>query len=470
MNQHSFLKPRLQSKERLHLIRMQRQIFRDLEREVRERVGRPPKSLERALQSYERSFKTIRKIASMHEILEEILLSPIVLLGDYHTLRQSQKSCLKILQGVVGRGRKVILAMELIYRKDQPILDRYLQGEIDEKSFLNAIRYHTTFPFNWVNYQPIFEFAKQRRIPAFGINFTARLAEDSLKERDQRGAKEIVKLIEENPGAILLVLYGDLHLRKEGIPGFVQEELQKKDLDKRLLVLYQNNESVYWKLAKRGIENKTEAVQLSTNAYCLMNSAPWIKLQSYLLWLEYGEDLLCKYYNECDPEEHSHSAFDYSHEIAQFAQRITEFLKLPSVNLESFEVHTMDDLRFLNRYALLRKWEIRRWILHSKSCYLPEKKIIYLARLDVNYAAEEAAEFIHHATSDYPIQDYLEPPYFFHRAWRKALGFFGSKLINPKRKVPSIAKGNPLYGIVHHYQHLLNQNQKIQEWIMQVTS
>ncbi len=456
MNQHSV-------ETRKHLLRIQRQIYKDLKEEVDRTIGKSRGPLARAFHDYERLLRRFEKRVPLEEVLDKLPQCDILYLGDYHTLLQSQKTALRILKEIVAKGRKVSLAIELVHWKNQPLLEAYLREELPEKEFLDAIGYPVTFPFNWTHYKPIFEFAKAESLPIYGINFTAQTTQNSLRSRDQKGAQALTQLISKHPEDLFFVLYGDIHLRKGGLPEMAQKILKKNGVRKRSLILYQNSETLYWKLARLGIENKTEAVRLSQNRYCLMNSTPWVKLQSYLLWLEHGEDLLCTHNNEQDPEEHPHSAFDYSHEIAELAQRITEFLKLPPVNLESFEVHTMEDLRFLDRYASLRKWEIRRWILHSKSCYLPEKRIIYLARLDVNHAAEEAAEFIHHSLSNYSVRDYLKPPYFFHRAWRKALGFFGSKLINPRRKIPTIPKGSPLQEITDHYQRLWNTNQSRQD-------
>ena len=54
-------------------------------------------------------------------------------------------------------------------------------------------------------------------------------------------------------------------------------------------IVYQNAENLYWQLAA---ERKEEAdvLQVGADSFCLMNTVPATKLQSYLDWLEYAED------------------------------------------------------------------------------------------------------------------------------------------------------------------------------------
>ena len=80
--------------------------------------------------------------------------------------------------------------------------------------------------------------------------------------------------------------------------------------------------------------------------------------------------------------------------------------------------------------------EKRAFIRHveeEQSAFVPALNTIYLATLSVNHAAEEAAHYVKQRASR--AAEPGEPrDRFYFVALNEALAFFGSKVINPKRK------------------------------------
>ena len=103
------------------------------------------------------------------------------------------------------------------------------------------------------------------------------------------------------------------------------------------------------------------------------------------------------------------------------------------------EIFTCGDLSFLERLAedkSLSRTEIKRikgQILSSESYFIPSKKIVYLANLSINHAAEEASHYVRILTAGPEFERKMVDA-FYANILHEALGFFGSKMINHKRK------------------------------------
>lgn len=359
-------------------------------------------------------------------MIEAILKSDIIYIGDYHTCNQSQRSFLRILKSLILKDRNFVIGLELIHSKHQKIIDQFLSGRISDETFNRKIRLREHWVFDlWSNFKPIFDFSKYHNIKVFGIDAEQEGA--SLKERDGATAKILKRILKGNPGKRLLVFIGDLHIAPAHLPKEVNEIFKKDGIKKKNLILFENSESIYWRLAEKGGgSDQAEVIRLKDGNFCRMHTPPIVCQQSYLNWLEHEE-------GEIDYDDAKTNFLD-------LVGRIAHFLK---INLgperDDVEVFTCGDLSFLRKLResnLFSKKEIttiKRQILSSESYYIAKIKYVYLANLSMNHAAEEASHFIKHlcSGSEKP-REYVDA--FYANTLHEALGFFGSKLINHKRK------------------------------------
>lgn len=103
------------------------------------------------------------------ELIDRLKLADVVFLGETHdddTTHRLQEAVYAAL--LEARDKKVVLAMEMFERDVQATLDEYLQGKIDEKTFLEKSR-------PWGNYReayrPLVELAKSNGQPVVAANF-----------------------------------------------------------------------------------------------------------------------------------------------------------------------------------------------------------------------------------------------------------------------------------------------------------
>ncbi len=409
---------------RAELIGIQKKIFESNRRLIRDsiRVAEP------GFRGYERRYRSAvarYRHLSNHESLSRALQSAdIIFVGDYHTCHQSQRSFLRILKSMRKKSRRsMVLCLELFHKSMQPMVDGYLSGRISEETFLKRVKLRERWVFNlWANFRPVMDFARYHHIPVIGTEVAREDA--SLITRDRLAGGYIADVAVKYPRHQLLVLIGDLHLAPSHLPLAVSMALKRSNTARKALTIYQNSDAIYWKLARLGLVEKVDVVQVRDDAYCLMHTPPIVCQQSYLNWLEHEE-------GEIDYA-------DARHNFLELVGRIAHFLRIPlGDEKDDVEVYTCGDLSFLKslgkEFSRPELRQIRQQILASESYFIPKKPLVYLANLSLNHAAEEASHFLKYLCTG-EEEPRVRIDAFYANILHEALGFFGSKLINPKRK------------------------------------
>ena len=155
----------------------------------------------------------------------------IVYVGETHDNPASHRLELQILQGLaeLHPGRQA-LGMEMFTRSQQPVLDRWVAGELDEKGFLKESRWHETWKMDFAHYRDLLIFARDRRIPVIALNAEKSLVEavraktpDQLDAAERAGLPELDLFDPYQRGMVAAVFGGHSH-GEMLIDGFVRAQ------------------------------------------------------------------------------------------------------------------------------------------------------------------------------------------------------------------------------------------------------
>ncbi len=95
----------------------------------------------------------------------------IVYVGETHDNPASHRLELTVLKGLAERSPgRLALGMEMFSRSQQPVLDRWVRGELSEKTFLKESRWFETWGQNFAYYRELLNFARDRQIPVIALN------------------------------------------------------------------------------------------------------------------------------------------------------------------------------------------------------------------------------------------------------------------------------------------------------------
>ncbi|MBU0992043.1 MAG: ChaN family lipoprotein [Proteobacteria bacterium] len=428
------------SRFRDQLIRFQKKNYWRNLKHVRENLSYNP-SLIKYENEYLSYLKTYEEISNKNELVKKVIASDLVYQGDYHTLRQSQRLTLRILRDIHEK-RDIILLMEMFHAADQKYVDDFLKGNLTENDFIRKIDYGRKWPFSWQSWSSILYFCKERCIPVIGINSEHGEGLKSIRNRDQYAARVIVKTLLRYPEKLAYVIDGDFHISPNHLPKEVNDLLKLLDNPVRHLIIYQNAENLYWKLCKEDRE-EADVLKINENSYCVMNTMPANKIQSYLNWLEFSEDAYYPVKREWETEGVEGQGITIQEIIVSIAS-ILEF-DLPQNIIEVLSIHYADDYHFIDHIHTIKgiKGKIRlikEKIIKGEAFLLEYEKdgepryLIYLPNSNINMAAEEASHFVN-AVLRGPLKKSSDAfDRFYKNVITECLGFFGSKFINEKRK------------------------------------
>jgi uncharacterized iron-regulated protein len=112
----------------------------------------------------------------------------IVYVGETHDNPAAHRVQLAVLQAMAERWPgQVSLGMEMLTRAEQPVLDRWVAGELSEKEFLKEADWYTVWSLDFAYYRDLLHFAREQKIPVVGLN-----AEKELKKAvSQKPAAEL---------------------------------------------------------------------------------------------------------------------------------------------------------------------------------------------------------------------------------------------------------------------------------------
>ncbi|HYA43237.1 MAG TPA: ChaN family lipoprotein [Syntrophobacteraceae bacterium] len=109
-------------------------------------------------------------VISMDELIGKISKASVVYVGETHTSTEDHKIQLEVLQKLSEAGRCVELGMEMFPATAQPILDRYINGQISEESFLKEVGWKEGWGFPYALYRGLIDWQKQKHMPVLGLN------------------------------------------------------------------------------------------------------------------------------------------------------------------------------------------------------------------------------------------------------------------------------------------------------------
>lgn len=445
MNSRAKRKSRRPTKE---LQQLQRGIYLSLQKEAASLLGRTPPGIRLYEKTYQKELARLERHVRpvpVARLVARAKNADVLLIGDYHTYGQSQRAVLRLLRELAEeiQPRDLVLGVECIASHQQHHLDRWMRGQISEDTFLRAVNYDETWGFPWDHYRGLFHFARDNGMEIVALNRprdllpplaalpVARPAGD-LGARDEWAAGLIVdELLRPRPRKFVAI-YGEYHLSPSHLPAAIRAIAGRSGVaEPKLLMLHQNRDELFWKLATKGIEQHAHLVELGQSHYCIFSGTPWTKLQSLVNWIR-GD--LARFVDE-DEEDQEEEFIQW---MRIYGNAVSRFFHIPDASYSALQLVRWEDLHS-GLHGGPRWW--KKLVQAQERFYLKEdanSTLVYVASFSENAAAEVASvHLLHH---DNPRKrPFLgtrstAPDDFAASVLDHAFGFLGSLLINPRRK------------------------------------
>lgn len=408
-------------------------LLRRVKLQVNAHIGENSPDIKLFKERYEREFSGRWRVSNPDRLLEAVEKADTVLGGDFHAYSQSQRTHLRILRSL-SRSKKVVLALECLCWEDQKYVEQFLQNKISEEVFLSRISWKTKWGFPWKHYRPLFEIAKKRNYPVIALNKLSRSrvsknrdlpgSRPSTESRERFAAKILKDVRKKYSEHLIYVVFGDFHLSSQQLPKKLAKNSEK------LVLIHQDSAQLYFRLAKKELENEVRVLEKKDKHFCVLTSPPWVKWQNYYFFLEgLGDASLPGQY------------VDWTEPVRELFQVISDELDL-RMKGHDFSVYLFDDP---SASTSLKKTLPRKYMkaahLHvdlGYSFFVPKGGLFMLSDPAVNQAAGLFADYVQSRLTGRGRPLWNMPLDFVALIWVKSLCFFISKLINHRRKAAQV--------------------------------
>ncbi len=408
-----------------------------VEREVR---SNDSSGRRKYLRDFSNAFRSYESVIDSQELTATVAAADVVLIGDYHALPSAQRFAAALLEQRAQPGdRPVVLGVETIFSRHQPILDEWWRREIDEDELRQRIRFDLDWNYDWPPFYELLITAREHADAVYGLDCLPREDLRKISARDRHAADKLADIRQRHPNAVIVVLFGESHLAPAHLPRVLRGRLPGQ----RVLTVLQNVDALYWQTTGAQQE-RVDAVRVSDDVVCVFNSTPLEKYESYRLCLSRWNqedaqqpDIGPTIYNLIDSLLQFLDVNRYSSHNGTQPKFLVDLL--PEVHCGSSDARLR---RLLSRVTdeaekietMLRKVESRGTV------YLPAINAFYIREFQMTCAAEEASRFLHHACRGLPLRRNGhavatgEPTdRFYTRTLEHALAWFGSRVLYPAR-------------------------------------
>jgi hypothetical protein len=397
------------------------------------------------IRDFHKDFSSFQERASYDDLIVRGFRSDIIYIGDYHALPRCQEFAARFLADMIQRSSSVVLGVEMVYGRQQHILDEWLARSIEDEELLRRLRYDQEWGYDWAAYRKVMETARSAGVPVVGLDREPRTGFRLIRKRDTYASGRIAEVFARTPDAKVVVLVGESHLARRHLPGRVARALGKQQMEKRSLVIVQNIDALYWQRAEEGMDD-SDVVRLDTNRYCVFNATPLAKYEAYRQVLETWRDAGGDDDVDLAPTVHSmietllaFLRIDGDRPI--FTDHNGAKLALPDLLPEVYageETEFVEEMMARHGLDEESRDQILGHLARAGSCYVPRINAIFVGTFDLTHAGEEASHFVNFALRGEIYEAWetgARPAHhrFYDAVLDEAIGYFGSKLIDPAR-------------------------------------
>jgi uncharacterized iron-regulated protein len=170
---------------------------------------------------------------SFAAIMEQLADKRVVYVGESHTRNEDHLLQLRVIRALFAQNPKLAIGMEMFSQEAQPVLDRYVAGELSEREFLKQSGYFSKWGFDYRLYREIINFARRHKLPIVALNLEKEIVSKVFKQgASALTAEELAKIPTDRdltiPGyreriAEVFAMHGQ-HSKPEQANGFFQAQ------------------------------------------------------------------------------------------------------------------------------------------------------------------------------------------------------------------------------------------------------
>lgn len=134
------------------------------------------------------------KILPFQPLMQEMAEKSVVMLGETHDIAEVHRWQLHVAASIYAFRPHMMMGFEMFPRRLQPVLDEWVDGKLDTKTFLEKSEWLDVWGFPAELYLPLFHFCRQNKIRMLALNCyrelvtrVGKLGWDAIPEAERDG-------------------------------------------------------------------------------------------------------------------------------------------------------------------------------------------------------------------------------------------------------------------------------------------
>lgn len=113
---------------------------------------------------------TTGKTLLFQSLMQEMANKSVVMLGETHDIAEVHRWQLHVSASIYALRPNMMMGFEMFPRRLQPVLDEWVDGKLDTKTFLEKSEWLGVWGFPAELYLPLFHFCRQNKIRMLALN------------------------------------------------------------------------------------------------------------------------------------------------------------------------------------------------------------------------------------------------------------------------------------------------------------
>ncbi len=144
----------------------------------------------------------LKNMSTLTSITPQLAQSKVVLVGESHTTYGDHLNQLAIIKNLRPHWKQMAIGLEFVQYPFQQGLDDYIAGKIDQEEMLRKTKWYERWLYDYRLYRPIFEYAKQQKIPLIALNtpreITKRISNVGIKGLNKAERAQLPQQIDQS--------------------------------------------------------------------------------------------------------------------------------------------------------------------------------------------------------------------------------------------------------------------------------
>lgn len=165
-----------------------------------------------------------RKTVSYGLMIDDIKKAKLVFIGEMHDNKLHHRLQLDVIKKLHDLKIPMAVGLEMFTAESQRILDQWIDGTISEDNFIQA--YYANWNFPWSLYGAIFLYAKDHKIPLIGLNISPEISQKVARSGFSSLNKEEREKLPPETGCIVDRKYMEFIRRAYAMHGHRDKQFQ----------------------------------------------------------------------------------------------------------------------------------------------------------------------------------------------------------------------------------------------------